>query len=213
PGVLGRPAIADSAYGALAPDVELAESALGYSGAVRVLLALPGATLTPPLEVHGDTASLGYRWREIATGRGADTVRALRSDTLVAPTEAGLYRLVLVRNGIERAADDVTLAVLVPFERKHGPVLDGYRIGTYRAERGEHERPAGFVKVMPNQTEIPISRHLRLGDLLTRDGQETWPRYVAVNPRLLDKLELVVARIAASAGGEHARVLVTVQSG
>jgi uncharacterized protein YcbK (DUF882 family) len=208
----GRPVVAESAAGALAPRVGLSERAFGYSGGVRVLLALPGSPLAPLLEVHGETTGIGYRWRELTTGRAADTVRPLAGDTVVAPTEAGLYQLMLVQDGARRVIDGLTLAVLVPFERKHGPVLDGYRIGMYRAERGAEERPAGFVKVMPNGTSVPISRHLRLGDLLTRDGQETWPRYVAVDPRLLDKLELVMARITASAGGARAHVLVNIQS-
>ena len=43
-----------------------------------------------------------------------------------------------------------------------------------------------------------VSTHLRLGDFLTHDGQtDVWPKYVALNPRLLDKLELVLAKIGA----------------
>jgi uncharacterized protein YcbK (DUF882 family) len=40
-----------------------------------------------------------------------------------------------------------------------------------------------------------VSAHLRLSDFLTRDRQSTWPRYAAVDPRLLDKVELVLAEI------------------
>src|SRR6185436_17175439 len=41
-----------------------------------------------------------------------------------------------------------------------------------------------------------VSRHLRLGDFLTHDSQDSiWPKYVALNPRLLDKIELVLAKI------------------
>ena len=50
-----------------------------------------------------------------------------------------------------------------------------------------------------------VSTHLKLGDFLTRDGQsEVWPKYVALNPRLLDKLELVLAKV-----GQHAHLAAT----
>src|SRR5947208_11716919 len=46
-----------------------------------------------------------------------------------------------------------------------------------------------------------VSKHFRLGDFLTHDTQaDVWPKYVALNPRLLDKLELVVAEVAKMRG-------------
>ena len=48
--------------------------------------------------------------------------------------------------------------------------------------------------------DLMVSTHLRLGDFLTHDAQaDVWPKYVALNPRLLDKLELVLAKIGAHA--------------
>ena len=47
---------------------------------------------------------------------------------------------------------------------------------------------------------LPISKHLRVADFLTQDGQQSWPRYVAVDRRLLDKLELVAGKLAAWQG-------------
>jgi uncharacterized protein YcbK (DUF882 family) len=48
---------------------------------------------------------------------------------------------------------------------------------------------------------LSVSRHFRLGDFITHDAQaEVWPKYVALNPRLLDKLELVVAQVAKARG-------------
>src|SRR5947208_2670939 len=45
-----------------------------------------------------------------------------------------------------------------------------------------------------------VSKHFRLGDFLTHDGQaDVWPKYVALSPRLLDKLELVLAKIGTGA--------------
>jgi uncharacterized protein YcbK (DUF882 family) len=37
-----------------------------------------------------------------------------------------------------------------------------------------------------------VTKHLKLGDFVTHDDQgDVWPKYVALDPRLLDKLELV----------------------
>jgi uncharacterized protein YcbK (DUF882 family) len=58
-----------------------------------------------------------------------------------------------------------------------------------------------------------MSEHLRLGDLLTHDGQQGWPRFIAVNPRVVDKLELVMARIAGTIRKADVDLAVNVHSG
>jgi uncharacterized protein YcbK (DUF882 family) len=66
---------------------------------------------------------------------------------------------------------------------------------------GHHEEPEGFLQVEPGDMTLPVSKHFRLGDFVTHDGQtDVWPKYVALNPRLLDKLELVVAEVARMRG-------------
>src|SRR6185295_10876118 len=94
-----------------------------------------------------------------------------------------------------------TLAVMVPFRQRVGGMLNGYRIGTYLADRlTQHDHPAGFLEVSQRDVDLLVSKHLRLGDFVTHDGQaDVWPKYVALNPRLLDKLELVLAKIGSSA--------------
>jgi uncharacterized protein YcbK (DUF882 family) len=69
-----------------------------------------------------------------------------------------------------------------------------------RARRSDPEAPVGFVRIDSADLEIPVSANFRLADFLTKDRQSTWPRYAAVDPRLLDKLELVLAEIAAWTG-------------
>jgi len=89
--------------------------------------------------------------------------------------------------------------VLVPFTEKVGSTLNGYRIGTYLAERlnSAHKAtpPEGFIEVQPKDLGLRITKHLTLADFVAHDGQDAWPRYAAVNPRLLDKLELVMAKV------------------
>ena len=42
-----------------------------------------------------------------------------------------------------------------------------------------------------------MSDHFRLRDFLTHDQQSVWPKYLVLEPRLLDKLELVLADLEA----------------
>src|SRR6185503_19436370 len=91
------------------------------------------------------------------------------------------------------------LAVLVPRSEKKGSVLNGYQMGFYRGDRARRtdpEAPAGFIQIDTTDLDIQVSSHFRLADFLTKDNQNTWPRYAAVDPRLLDKVELVLAEIA-----------------
>jgi uncharacterized protein YcbK (DUF882 family) len=107
-----------------------------------------------------------------------------------------------VRGAEREILPEPTLAVIVPFEQKVAGSLNGYRIGTYIAERfgrGDHEHPDGFVEVLPEMLDLQVTKHLKLADFVTHDDQgDKWPKYVALNPRLLDKLELVFADLGGS---------------
>src|SRR5690606_6593426 len=133
---------------------------------------------------------LAYTWEAVDDTIALVPLRTLTGDSLVTPTRPGLYRLALVGDGLSRVVESLTLAVLVPFDQKKGSMLDGYRIGMYVGERRRNpddSLPVGFVRVMEGDVDLPMSEHLRLGDLLTHDGQQGWPRFIAVNPRLVDK--------------------------
>ena len=200
-------------------------NAFGKSGEVKVRFALPGDRVEYPLEVQGDPRRLRYQWVRLADSVAADSARPLAGAELVAPPAPGFYQLALLEEGGEVVAAErhvihgLTLSVLVPFSQKSGSTLNGYRIGTYLAERLTTARsapPEGFVEVRPQDLSLPITKHLTLADFVAHDGQETWPRYTAVNPRLLDKLELVMAKIAewrAGAAKDDVHVAIAVNSG
>jgi uncharacterized protein YcbK (DUF882 family) len=199
PAGFGTATIAEAS--ALIPPVKPALSAFGRSGAVSMKFTLPGGLVNYPLEVLGDPQSLGYSWIPLGGTELADTVRLLRASRVIAPPEPGFYRLALERNGVRRVLDAITVAVLVPFDLKQGPVLDGYRMGTYRGRAARDEaHPVGFVRVDSAAAQLPITEHLRVADFLTRDTQDQWPRYAAIDTRVLDKLELVLAALSDSSG-------------
>jgi hypothetical protein len=180
------------------PLAEPSISAFGASGEVKLAFAMPAQEISYPLDVHGDPTELQYAWVRNGDTTLATVPRSLTSDKVFAPPKAGFYRLALLKSGPHREIEGLTLAVLVPFEEKEGAMLRGYRIGTYIAERvtGRQPPPTGFLEITPADVDLPITKHLRVGDFLNHDQVGVWPSYAAVNPKLLDKLELVIQEIA-----------------
>jgi len=183
---------------AVVPMAEPSASAFGASGEVKLAFAMPSQEISYPLDVHGDPSSLQYAWVRNGDTALATTAQPLAGDKVTAPDTAGFYRLALLKSGQQRQVEGLTLAVLVPFEEKERGYIRGYRIGTYLAERvrGKTPPPEGFLEIMSADVEIPITRHLKVGDFLNHDQIGKWPSYSAINPKLLDKLELVIAEIA-----------------
>ena len=195
---------------AILPEAVPSPLALGKSGDVRIRLALPGEAIDYPLDVEGDPTALAYDWVRAGETVPVDSARALLGSAVTVPTEPGFYQLALVRDSVRRVVEGLTVAVQVPFAEKVGGALHGYRIGTYLAEKlAAKSRPEGFLEVEAGDVDLPLSTHLRIGDFLVRDGQTTWPRYVALNPRLLDKLELVIGKLS-EWHGDSTRLGVTV---
>lgn len=179
-----------------------AADAFGRSGQLKMRFALPGLPVEYPIEVQGGLESVQYSWVERGDSVATGQPRPLAGG-LVAPDAPGFYSLQLTMANERRIVSDPPLAVLVPRSEKKGSVLNGYQMGFYRgdrARRSDPEAPIGFVRIDTTDLDLQVSSHLRLSDFLTRDQQSTWPRYAAVDPRLLDKVELVLAEIATWTG-------------
>ncbi len=201
---------------AVVPLAEPSASAFGASGEVKLAFAMPAQEISYPLDVHGDPSALHYAWVRNGDTALVTAAQPLTGDKVMVPPKAGFYRLALLKSGQQRQVEGLTLAVLVPFEEKEGGMLRGYRIGTYLAERirGKTPPPEGFLEITPADVEISITRHLKVGDFLNHDQPGVWPSYAAVNPKLLDKLELVIAEIARWHGANAvANIEIDVHSG
>ena len=181
---------------------DASRNAFGASRQVRFRFAMPDAELEFPIDVSGDPSALSYEWVRERDSLTATDPQPVNGARFTAPAQPGFYRLALVRGTERQIIGEPTLAVMVPFREKVGAMLNGYRIGTYLAERFSRGHPEGFLEVRPADVNLRVSTHLRLGDFITHDAQaNVWPKYVALNPRLLDKLELVLAKI-----GQQARM-------
>jgi hypothetical protein len=180
------------------PIAEPSVSAFGASGEVKLAFALPAQEISYPLDVHGDPTALQYAWIRVGDTALSTASQPLTGDKVSSPPEAGFYHLELLKSGQRRSVEGLTLAVLVPFTEKEKGMLRGYRIGTYLAERMRSKTPPpeGFLEISPPDVELPITKHLKVGDFLNHDQVGVWPSYAAVNPKLLDKLELVIQEIA-----------------
>ncbi len=137
--------------------------------------------------------------------------RALRFRTLTAAEALALPGFV-VRFG-ERAihtpavievpsrGGPFALLVMRPFGAKRGEMLNGYRLGRWPAERWLMARnyfnPDGFVEVTPANAKLRLSEHFVLGDFLTKAQATKWPKYVVLEEKLIDKLELVMQALNA----------------
>lgn len=207
-------------FGLASVDTNMAapsENAFGRSREVRVLFTLPGVSVEYPLAVGGNPADLSYEWTSV---RGAETAfgtKPMGGAQLDTPNEAGFYYLTLVNKGERQVLREPVVAVMKPFGDKDGSDLNGYRIGTYLAEkiRGKRDqKPEGFIEVFPQYLDLAVSTHLRLRHFITHDNQtDVWPKYVALNPRLLDKLELVLGELERLNGKLGADIEIDVSSG
>lgn len=101
-----------------------------------------------------------------------------------------------------RDSSTFSLIVVRPFGQKKGDVLNGYRLGRWPAERWIMSRnyfnPDGFVEVTPANVGLALSTHFTLGDFVTHDQRDVWPKYVVLEEKLIDKLELVLAELEAT---------------
>ena len=172
----------------------------GISGELRAVVVPTGAALDPQLmaAVGAGAGSEGPDWVPLhgSVRRGLPGVPV--GGAVVTPDGPGIWRL--QAPGAYVAADGaVSFVTPVPFSEKRGEHLNGYHIGTYPTERSgrtdAYAAPGGFIEVTPANQDMHVSRHLRLRQFLTKDQHDVWPKYVALNMRLVDKLELVLLEL------------------
>jgi uncharacterized protein YcbK (DUF882 family) len=183
--------------------------------------ATGGGSLTAPAfpaeTAVADTAAGGLMVPDSLLGRS----RGLRFAALTA-AEADAFPALLAAFGDTIIHTPGTFTVMTdrepfhffimrPFAQKHAEMLGAYRLGWWPAERWmmaeNYLNPDGFVEVNAGAVDLRLSSHFRLGDFLTHDQQATWPKFVVLEERLIDKLELVIGELQAR-GVDSRRVVV-----
>jgi hypothetical protein len=97
-------------------------------------------------------------------------------------------------------AAGVSLIVMKPFSAKVDGRIGSYRMGNWpyegRTPRSpNYAPPKGFIEVTPENFGTRVSEHFTVGQFLTKDQGNVWPKYLVLDRRLLDKLELTIAEL------------------
>lgn len=156
----------------------------GESGAVRYAPVLPGEPIV-----------------EDAPGAAQAVIEGESRPDFTAPEKTGIYDLAIGLNRAVRAIEDISIVTLVPRTEKRGGRIGTYQLGSWPWESGGTPRsasyapPDGFIEVTPQNQDFDVSEHFKLRDFLTKDQKNVWPKYLLLQPRLVDKLELTIQEL------------------
>jgi uncharacterized protein YcbK (DUF882 family) len=158
------------ARGTTATSLGSLSALIGVSGKLKAIFSLPG---DPALRQLGGSTEKGGVYPLAGAGSGA-------------PAEAALQKLSLI--------------VLKPFSAKVNGRIGTYRMGNWPYEgrtprSASFATPKGFIEVTRETFGTSVSEHFKLGDFVTKDQRDVWPKYLVLDLRLLDKLELTIAQI------------------
>jgi uncharacterized protein YcbK (DUF882 family) len=198
-GATGSPLSPDAA-----PDAEFVLSALverlvdwdevrGASGAIQVVFHELGDTISLPDAIPSE-AAIAYL---PAVGEITDTASAITAAGGQPPGEPGIWNMLVRMRGAVREVPSLSVVTLVPTTRLRSGRIGQYNIGTWPRGEGAYAPPRGFVEVTPENMNLHVSTHFQLKDFLTKGQEGVWPKYVVINPRLLDKLELTIQELEA----------------
>ena len=168
----------------------LSESMLGFlhplrglSGDLRYAPVLPGSRVVQ--SVPG----------------GAKAVIAGNEVDFRAPAKPGIYKFAVEINEAQRPIEDISIVTLVPRAQKRHGRIGAYHLGTWPFEAGGKPRtaryaaPVGFIQVTRDNADFQVSEHFRIKQFLTKDQFNVWPKYVFIDPLLIDKLELTIQEL------------------
>ena len=65
-----------------------------------------------------------------------------------------------------------------------------------RTARSRYQPPSGFIEVTQQNADTRLSEHFKLRDFLTHDQPNVWPKYLVIEMRNVDKLELILSDLA-----------------
>lgn len=179
--------------------------ALGAPSGLRAqVIEGAGATAVP-----ADTSELRAVTDSLSGKSGKLRMRLFSSNrSLTIPVLSRLFGAQAVSTpGIHPMQDStvrqpVKLITVLPFSEKTGAKIGAYRMGFWPGEKKRVRGPAyvnpeGFIEVTPGNVDMPISEHFRLGDFVTHNQADVWPKYIVLREELVDKLELVLAELRA----------------
>lgn len=161
------------------------EKARGASGKLRIAIDTTGHGIVP------ETLPPGGQLRYSRGGK-----------ITTEPEGAGVWSVLLNVGNAIRPAANFSLIEMLPFGAKKEGRIGLYYVGTWPSEKGKvgprrapagaYGNPKGFIEVTEKNADTQVSEHFKLRDFLTHDQPNVWPKYLVLQPKLVDKLELVL---------------------
>jgi uncharacterized protein YcbK (DUF882 family) len=130
-----------------------------------------------------------------------------------APKGAGVWHVLLAIGNAVRPVANFNVITMLPFSAKQNGKVGLYYVGNWPSEKrrialskapaSAYANPAGFIEVTQDNADTPVSEHFKLRDFLTHDQPNVWPKYLVLQQKLIDKLELVLADLEAHGVDVH----------
>ncbi|MEO7772021.1 MAG: hypothetical protein ABIX19_13400 [Gemmatimonadaceae bacterium] len=178
--------LTDASLNALTGDLR------GASGKLRAQITAPGAAISTDSTAEGATLAVAE----------SDS-----SGSAVAP-RAGIWKLAVALGNAVKPISDFNLISTHSREEKQNGRVGLYYLGNWPGETGgkvsapskappdRYRPPSGFIEVTQQNADTRVSDHFKLRDFLTHDQQNVWPKYLVLEIRNVDKLELVLSELA-----------------
>ena len=156
----------------------------GQSGRLRARIQRPGEAIV--VESLPAGAHL-----ELSSGDTTET-------TTITPKKTGVWQMAIKVGSVIKPITDLNVITMRPFEEKNRGRIGRYLIGSWPGERrrglrNTYANPSGFIEVTRENQDTYVSQHFRLRDFLTKDQANVWPKYLVLETKMVDKLELVLA--------------------
>lgn len=183
--------------------------ALPASAALLLGLALSALSVTPDKRAPAGLRNIGGHSGKllvfIVTPEGLSELE--RAGLIVTFEEPGVYPFKWPESWPGNTTAGVSVILLTPFSAKRdgrigsyvlgnwpneGTVNDSSQAAGYAAARAAYALPRGFIKVTKAAASTHVSKHFQLGDFFTKDQPKIWPKYLVLDLRLVDKLELMI---------------------
>ncbi len=160
----------------------------GESGKLKANLQNAGATIPADSLPAGTVATFSSP----ASGTSAESTK-----NLATPARPGIWSVAIAIGDAIRPIADFSVITLKPASAERNGRIGLYYIGSYpgtrKTAKAIYTPPAGFIEVTPQQQNTFLSDHFRLRDFFPHDQVNVWPKYIVVNMKIVDKLELVLA--------------------
>ena len=168
--------------------LELVDPLRGESGRLRATLQQPGSELPVDTLPHG--VAVTY-----TSGQRAESTTVATT-----PATTGIWSLAVAIGNAIKPVTNFSVITLKPASAQRGGRIGLYYIGSWPSTRGKnvkarYEAPRGFIEVTRDRQDTQLSDHFRIKDFFPHDQANVWPKYIVVDMKLIDKMELVLAEL------------------